>query len=221
MKYSFNIPRPRGMLVTGEVTPQYVPTPTTDIRDLILHALIARIAYTDNHTEEFLIRLQDDQTLEVTISRERLDQLINEVLVGPKVQDFIDWLTGKRISKLEHDLENIPHASKTQYGIVKIGDGIDVSDGVISISSGLGWETVVTFVDYSVVNNPTAVICKDAVSVTLPVSSLVVGYRIDIKNATSNKTVNIIGTVDGISDAQLTAYEAVSLIYNGTDWSIV
>lgn len=220
MKYTFTVPRPRGMIAEASVSPQYVPTPTTNIRDIILHALIARIAYTDDQTEEFLIRLQDDHTLDVTISRERLEQLINEVTVGTKVQDFIDWLTGKRISNLETQIANIPHASTTVYGIVKIGTGIDVADGVISVTTGEGWETVVTSVDYTITHNPIHVICKDSCSITL-LASPNLGDRAVIKNATPDKEINVIGTVDGLTDATLTAYEAVNLLFNGVDWSIV
>ncbi len=219
MKYTFKIPGPRGMSASA-ITPQYIPLPSENIRDLILHALIARIAYTDNSTEEFLIKLEDDHTLEVNISREKLDQLIGQIVVGPKVQDFIDWLTGSRISNLEDQLADIQRASKTKYGIVKIGDGIDVFDGVISLSDAGGWETIVTAVDYTIVNNPTHVICTDSVNVTLP-SSPTGGYRSVIKNATSDKTVNIIGTLDGNVNPSLDFYEAVSLVYNGTDWSII
>lgn len=220
MKYTFTVPRPRGLIAETSVSPQYIPMPTTDIRDIILHALIARIAYTDNRTEEFLIRLQDDHTLEVTISKERLDQLINEVTVGPKVQDFIDWLTGKRISNLETQLSNIPHASTTVYGIVKIGTGIDVADGVISVTTGEGWETVITSVDYTITHNPVQVICRDACAITL-LSNPSLGYRAVIKNATPDKEIEIIGTVDGLTDAILAGYEAVNLLFNGVDWSII
>lgn len=220
MKYTFRIPHSRGAIASQQATPQYIPKPTEDIRDVILHALIARIAYTDNNTEEFLIRLQDDHILEVTISRERLDQLINEVEVGPKVRDYIDWLTGKRISDLEDQIANIPHASKTVYGIVKIGDNIDVDDGVISVAGGLVWKTVVTVVDYEIITVPIHVICRNEVNVILP-SASTLGDRVVIKNATADKIVTIVGSLDGVTDATLAHYESVSLLYNGVDWSII
>lgn len=197
-----------------------IPSPTQDIRDVVIHALIARIAYTDDSNQEFLITLNDAHTLDLTIPRINLDQLIDQVNVGTKVQDYIDWLSGKRISSIEQQLNNLPIASKTIYGIVKIGDGIEVADGIISVTTTEGWQTVVTDTNYTVSHNPTRVICTDALNVTMPASPNT-GYEVIIKNATSDKDVNIVGTLDGNINPQLGPYEAAALVYNGTDWSII
>lgn len=196
----------------------------TNIRNIILHALIARIAYTDDVTKEFLIRLYENQELEVDISRERLDELIDEVTIGEKLQDFIDWLTGGRISDLEDIINNImniiPYASKTVYGKVKIGTGIDVAEGVISVTGGAGEQLDVTTVNYLVSHNPTVVICKDTLNVTLPPTPSA-GYRVTVKNSTSSDTVSIIGTVDGEVNPQVNARESFVMVFDGTDWNIL
>lgn len=196
----------------------------SNIKDIVLHALIARIAYTDNVTREFLIKLSPDHTFEVDIPRERLDTLIEQVVVGEKLQDFIDWLTGGRLTELEDLITNImdliPYTSKTVYGKVKIGTGIDVAQGVISVTGGVGEQLEVTSVNYTVNHNPSIVICKSTLTVTLPVIP-VAGYRVIVKNSTSSDVVTINGTVDGESNPVLNPRESFGMVYDGTEWNIV
>lgn len=219
MKYDFKVPGPRSKISKQSVNSQTAPELNYEMANLILHALVVRLAYNDDRTEEFYPKLIS-KLYEIDIPQERLDNLTQNIEVGPKIQQFIDWLTGSRISDIEDLLANFPIASKTQYGIVKIGDGIDVANGVISISSGVGWETVVTSDDYTISNNPTAVIAKAAINVTLPDTDLV-GYRAVIKNSTSNQEVTVIGNVDENVNPTLAAREAVSLVFDGTIWNIV
>lgn len=93
MKYKFHIPRSRGTVVAA-AEPQLlnIPAVSTVVKDIILHALVVRIAYTDGHTEEFYTKLQSDGVLEIDIPQDRLD-LLDNVTIGPKIQQFIDWLT--------------------------------------------------------------------------------------------------------------------------------
>jgi hypothetical protein len=191
-----------------------------NIRSLILHALISRVAYTDDTTWEFLINLKDNQ-LDVDIPRDKLDQLINEVVISDKLQDFIDWLTGKRISYIEdHFMDFIPYTSKTVYGKVKIGTGIDVAEGVISVTGGVGEQLVVVTDDYTVVHNPTIVVCKDTLNVTLPAEPSA-GYRVVVKNSTPSETVTILATVDSEVNPTVKARESFAMVYDGTEWNII
>lgn len=219
MRYDIKVPRSRNIIAKESVSKQTVNEVSYEMANLILHALVVRLAYDDDRTEEFYPRLIE-KLYEIDIPQERLDNLTTQIEVGPKVQQFIDWLTGSRISDIEDYLANFPLASKTQYGIVKIGDGIDVGNGVISVTTGEGWETVVTSDDYTIAHNPTAVIAKDAVEITLPDTDLV-GYKAIIKNSTASEEVTIIGNVDDNVNPTLAAREAVSLIFDGTYWNIV
>jgi len=218
MKYDFKVPGPRSK-ISKSSSKQSVTPLDYEMANLILHALIVRLAYNDDRTEEFYPKLIE-KLYEIDIPQERLDNLTTRIEVGPKIQQFIDWLTGSRISDIEEILANFPIASKTQYGIVEIGDGIDVANGVISISTGVGWETVVTDQDYTIQNNPTAVIAKDGINVTLPTTDSV-GYRAVVKNSTSDQDVNIIGNIDGNVNPSLGPREAVSLVFDGSIWNIV
>lgn len=219
MKYNVPVPRSRNSRASNVISKQSVGNINYDIANIILHAIVVRLAYTDESTEEFYPRLIQ-KLYEIDIPQERLDELTNNIEVGPKIQQFIDWLTGSRISDLEDILANFPIASKSQYGIVKIGDGIDVANGVISVTTGEGWETVVTSANYTISHNPTAVIAKAEIGITLPTTSLV-GYRVVIKNSTSNKDVTIIGNIDENINPSLGPREAVSLIFDGDYWNIV
>lgn len=103
MRYKIPIPRSRGalaqtLLAPESVLPFAIPdivSPGTIVRDIILHALIVRIAYDDDHTEEFLTRLAEDGTLEIDIPQDRLDLLTSDVTLGLKLQQFIAWLTSR------------------------------------------------------------------------------------------------------------------------------
>ncbi len=206
-------------MVAQTISKQTLQGSSEELANIILHAIVVRLAYKDDHTEEFYPKLIQ-QLYEIDIPQDRLDALTTNIEVGPKIQQFIDWLTGSRISDIEDFLANFPLASKTQYGIVKIGDGIDVGNGVISVTTGEGWETVVTSTNYTIAHNPTAVIAKAAVEITLPDTDLV-GYRAVIKNSTADQEVTIIGNIDDNIDPTLAAREAVTLIFDGTYWNIV
>jgi len=195
-----------------------------NIRDIVLHALIARIAYTDDITKEFLIRLNDADLLEVDIPRDRLAILIENVDIGPKLQDFIDWLTGGRLSEFEHELENvadlIPYASTTVYGKVKIGAGINVANGIISVTGTPGEILIVTSTNYVIIDPFVCVICKASLNVTLPAAPSA-GWRAVIKNSTESNTVTVIGTVDGDINPVINSRESFNMIYDGTEWNLI
>ncbi len=83
-KYRFAIPRPRGAVVPQSSPFDNIVAADTIIKDLILHAIIVRLAYTDGNTEEFRPQLLND-LFEIDIPQERLD-LITNIEVGPKIQ---------------------------------------------------------------------------------------------------------------------------------------
>jgi len=76
-----------------------------------------------------------------------LEFIESDIPLGQTAQypigSFVYWsLTHKLLDDIEYNIEEIgaaagvQHASKTVYGVVKIGDGIDVDDGVISVTGG-------------------------------------------------------------------------------------
>lgn len=69
----------------------------SEINDAILHALVVRVTYKDNTTQEFRPQLIQNQ-YEIDIPQSRLDDLTS-IQVGPKIQQFIDWLTGFKIDQ--------------------------------------------------------------------------------------------------------------------------
>lgn len=59
-----------------------------------------------------------------------------EDVIGDKIQQIVEqYLTEHMGDILNYILANMPIASKTQKGIVQIGDGVDVVDGVISVAT--------------------------------------------------------------------------------------
>lgn len=98
-KYIFDVPQSRGIQAQDiqiDVSAQSTKpiSADTSIRDLILHAILVRIAYNDDCTEEF--RTVFDAViseLDVAVDQDRLDLLTEEVTIGDKLQQFIDWLT--------------------------------------------------------------------------------------------------------------------------------
>lgn len=67
-----------------------------NINDIVLHTLVVRIAYKDNSTEEFRAILSNEY--EIDIPQNKLDEL-TAIPIGPKIQQFVDWLTGLKISQ--------------------------------------------------------------------------------------------------------------------------
>ena len=94
MPYKFQIPNSRGFQDAPIFSPQLVPDDygiPNYIKDVILHSFIVRIAYDDNHTEEFRTIFRDG-LLDLDIDQSRLDQLTTTVAFGPKLDQFRDWL---------------------------------------------------------------------------------------------------------------------------------
>jgi hypothetical protein len=126
---------------------------------------------------------------------------------------------------------NSPISSATQYGVVKVGAGIDVANGVISVSEGV--------VNTVLVNNaasPYAVTATDyyigvvgtglAITINLPIG--VDGRTLVIKaEATQLSAVNIVPngteTVEAAATYQLLAASdgSVTLVFRGTNWNVV
>lgn len=86
------------------------------------------------------------EKLNLSISDEVLEKIKQELQEW--VKEYIDTVIGDKIEQvvqeyldnhmdyiLNYVLNNIPIASKTQKGIVQIGDGIDVIDGLISVNT--------------------------------------------------------------------------------------
>jgi hypothetical protein len=91
--------QPRQPGLDGQVTPGNIihPQPASTVRDLFLHALFARIAFTNNDTTEF--RTVYDPTtnvIELDIPQEAINVLdqITGIQRGPNFKTFINWLIG-------------------------------------------------------------------------------------------------------------------------------
>jgi len=124
-------------------------------------------------------------------------------------------------------------ASKTQLGVVKIGDGIDVTpEGVISVSSfSGGCNTILVGEDYECESDDCyiGVHSIGPVTVSLPVD-ISDGHQIVVKAEMGppigNRKVTI-NTLDGsLIDDDPTCvlsvpYESVHLIYRGAAWHII
>lgn len=103
-KYIFPVPPSRGVsgpsakdikfsVLAADITHKHnEPTYNSCIRDLVIHALIARVAFTNDCTEEFHTTFdQQKNLLEIGTPQELLDQ-ITCIEVGPKIQQYMAWL---------------------------------------------------------------------------------------------------------------------------------
>jgi len=126
---------------------------------------------------------------------------------------------------------NSPISSTTQYGVVKIGAGIDVANGVISVSEGVistvlvnnaASPYTVTATDYYIGVVGTGV----AITVNLPVG--VAGRTLIIKSEAGQLSdVNIVPngaqTIENAAGYQILAASdgSVTLVFRGTNWNVV
>jgi hypothetical protein len=126
---------------------------------------------------------------------------------------------------------NSPISSTTQYGVVKVGAGIDVANGVISVSEG-----VVSTVLVNNAASPYTVLATDyyigvvgtgvAITVNLPVG--VAGRTLIIKSEAGQLSdVNIVPngaqTIENAAGYQILAASdgSVTLVFRGTNWNVV
>lgn len=115
MSYRFPVPRHRGLTKASQIITDHQTS--VGINNIILHALVVRISFNDGHTEEFYTKLHDDNTIEIDIPEDRLNMLDN-IEVGPKIRQFIDWLTSKselipNTITVINDLELVPVSTIT------------------------------------------------------------------------------------------------------------
>lgn len=126
---------------------------------------------------------------------------------------------------------NSPVSSTTQYGVVKVGAGIDVTDGVISVSEG-----VISTVLVNDAASPYAVGSIDyyigvegtggGVTIDLPVGSN--GRTLIIKSEagqTSDITItpNGLETIENTTTFSILATTdgSITLVFRGTNWNVV
>lgn len=114
-KYDFDVPRSRGfatavnpddeIISAQSISPVAV---TTSVRDLILHAILVRIAYDDDCTEEFRTVFDAlTKVLNIDIPQDRLDVLTEDVIIGDKLQQFVNWLTNSITNSIIDDSGDI------------------------------------------------------------------------------------------------------------------
>lgn len=68
-----------------------------NVNNIISHALVVRISYSDDTVQEFRPVLSNN-SYEIDIPNDKLSKLL-EVEIGPKIQEFIDWLTGSGVKE--------------------------------------------------------------------------------------------------------------------------
>ena len=126
---------------------------------------------------------------------------------------------------------NSPISSTTQYGVVKVGTGIDVTNGVISVSEG-----VISTVLVNNAASPYSVTATDyyigvvgtgaAITIDLPVGTD--GRTLVIKceaGQTSDVTIVPNGTedIENTTGYQILAATdgSVTIVFRGTNWNVV
>jgi len=113
-------------------TIQSIPT-NPDIRDVIIHAAICRIANTDDTNHEFLTELTNN-IIEADIPDETLDKLV-QLSIGPKIGRYFSWLTGS-FTNLRKDTIQFT-----------IGNTTALTVGLKGIGVQLGYDCTITRVD--------------------------------------------------------------------------
>jgi hypothetical protein len=68
-----------------------------NVNDIILHALVVRVSYSDDTIQEFRPILSNN-SYEIDIPDNKLSKVL-EIEIGPKIQEFIDWLAGSNIKE--------------------------------------------------------------------------------------------------------------------------
>lgn len=127
----------RGKCVFSKIAQQVkaIPPQTPQgARDILLHALFARIALKDNNTVEFETCFNPEtNTVELDIP-DNLLPILNEVLGmqrGPKFQAYIDWLIGREaiiadvpnvVDAATIDKDFVPASSLDIWSGAKIGN---------------------------------------------------------------------------------------------------
>lgn len=126
---------------------------------------------------------------------------------------------------------NSPVASTTKYGVVKIGLGIDVTDGVISVSEGVISTVLVNNAasPYSVISSDYYIGVKGTgavITINLPVGTD--GRTLIIKSEagqTSDIVINPNGTetIENTTNFTILAETdgSVTLVFRNTNWNAV
>jgi len=132
-KYNFPVPSARGL--SNPIAPQAISTQDSgdwsDVRDLIIHAAICRVAFTDDSNLEFLTKYnQETDTVDLDIDEELLNKL-TKVTVGSNLEKYFSWLTNS-IVNLRRDTLQFTIGSDTTVSIGDQGVGIQVGyDAII------------------------------------------------------------------------------------------
>jgi hypothetical protein len=98
--YRIPIPQSRGLGDPEEFKAQSVNNTggglsnlLPEVRDVIIHAAICRIAYGDDHNHEFHTKYDPDtNVLDIDIPDDDLDEL-TKIAIGPKLEKYFSWLT--------------------------------------------------------------------------------------------------------------------------------
>lgn len=168
------------------------------INDIILHSLITRVAYADNHTEEFLTELSDDNELEINVPQDRLNTLTANISIGPKLLQFFNWLVPGTEAALQTAANNALHSTVVVTATSTIVNSHNIVNILIDASAG-------------------------NITVTLPAPTSTQIFN--IKRIDSNLAVVTIvppsGTIDGNSSLTFdTQYDTYQLVSNGINFYI-
>ena len=143
-KYNIPIPKPRGFtdrdefdLATARALASTDNNNSNDpnIHDLIIHAAICRVAYSDNNTEEFNTQYDPStKIVDCDIPDQLLDYL-TRVEVGPKLEKYFSWLTNG-VRNLRRDTLQFT-----------IGADGTIASGLQGIGIQIGYEASIERVD--------------------------------------------------------------------------
>jgi hypothetical protein len=96
-----------------------------EIRDVIIHAAICRIAYGDDHNHEFLTKYDPETNIiDIDIPDDDLDEL-TKITIGPKLEKYFSWLTNSLIN-LRRDTMQFTIGSNTFIATGQQGIGLTV-----------------------------------------------------------------------------------------------
>lgn len=146
-KYSIPIPRSRGMGDPEKLSADVVSALASgggstsfegldsNIRDLIIHAAICRIAFKDDSNHEFYTQYDEDtQIVDIDIPDQLLDNLMR-VEVGPKLERYFSWLTNG-VRNLRRDMMQFT-----------IGADPSIATGMQGIGLQVGYDASIERVD--------------------------------------------------------------------------
>lgn len=140
-KYKFSVPQARGLDDPNEFKAQASGGLTgfgdvdPNIRDVIIHAAICRIAFADDTNHEFHT-VYDEETniLDIDIPDDELNDL-TRITLGPKIEKYFSWLTNSLVNLRRDTMQ------------FTIGSEVNIAAGQQGIGLTVGYDCLIERVD--------------------------------------------------------------------------